>query len=34
MRDRVKLTDGEFAIESSPGAGTHVRAAWPGIVEQ
>lgn len=32
MRDRVKLTDGELAIESAPGAGTHIRVAWPGFV--
>jgi len=29
MRDRVKLTDGELAVESTPGAGTHVCAVWP-----
>ncbi len=29
MRARVKLTAGELAIESAPGAGTLVRAVWP-----
>ena len=29
MRERVKLTAGEFAIESTPGVGTLVHATWP-----
>ena len=29
MRERVKLTAGEFAIESTPGTGTLVHAVWP-----
>lgn len=33
MRNRVELANGEFVLESIPGAGTHVRAAWPAIVE-
>ncbi len=28
MRERVKLTAGEFAIESTPGTGTLVHAVW------
>jgi len=31
MRDRVKLTDGEFSIESAPGTGTLIRVSWPCI---
>jgi PAS domain S-box-containing protein len=30
MRDRVKLTNGEFSIESTPGAGALILATWPG----
>jgi PAS domain S-box-containing protein len=29
MRERVKLTAGEFTIESTPGVGTLVHAVWP-----
>ena len=29
MRERVKLTAGELAIESTPGAGTVIHAVWP-----
>jgi signal transduction histidine kinase len=29
MRERVALVDGEFALESAPGAGTRVRATVP-----
>jgi len=33
MRNRVELANGEFVLESKPGAGTLVRAVWPGIAE-
>ncbi len=32
MRNRVELSGGEFDLESVPGAGTLIRAAWPAIV--
>jgi signal transduction histidine kinase len=29
MRERTELSGGSFAIESSPGTGTIIRASWP-----
>ncbi len=31
MKERTELAGGSFAIESTPGAGTVVRASWPSI---
>jgi signal transduction histidine kinase len=32
MRERVVATDGDFSIESAPGSGTTIRAAWSGEI--
>jgi signal transduction histidine kinase len=29
MKERAELTGGSFAIESTPGEGTTIRASWP-----
>ena len=32
MRERVVAADGDFSIESAPGSGTTIRAAWSGEI--